>query len=111
MNPILKLIKSPIGLSGMLMALSVNASAADHSLVKDLQPGAQASVVSYLKDDPECHSCRGNARSAGVSYLEHVQDTTNGQEYLRGKVWANSCQDWGNGIHAYGDTDASLGNC
>lgn len=83
----------------------------DFTVVKTITDDAKGAVISYLKDDPTCHSCRGNARSAGVTYLEKVRNNSTQDIYLRGKVWSNSCQDWGNGIHIYGSPNASPGQC
>src|SRR5689334_20008390 len=96
--------------SSLIIALSTVALA-DFVVVKDIKNNAESSVISYLKDDPSCNSCRGNARSAGVTYLQVVRDTGSNQEFLRGKVWSNSCQDWGNGNAAYGSLNASAGQC
>lgn len=105
------------GFSALLIALSTNAFADldvisdEFTIVKDIKDEAQCAVISYLKDDPTCHSCRGNGRSAGVNYLEQVRDNSAQQEYLRGKVWSNSCQNGGNGFFGYGSPDASLRQC
>ncbi len=110
MCSILKQIQRSLSFFSVLFLLSLNAFAG-LGVIKDLKPLVEAQVMSYLQDDPKCNSCRGNARSAGVTYLEYSRDFVHEQEYLRGKVWANSCQDWKNGIYAYGDVDASLGHC
>lgn len=110
------------GFSALLVALSTNAFADlnvsddvealdDFTVVKSITDDAKGAVISYLKDDPTCHSCRGNARSAGVTYLEKVRDNSTQDMYLRGKVWSNSCQDWGNGVYIYGSPIASPGQC
>jgi len=110
MRSILKQIQSYLSLVSFLFFFSSN-TFASFDLIKDLRSSVETQIINYLQSDPECHSCRGNKRSAGIHYLEYRYNSDNGQEYLRGKVWANSCQDFKNGIYAYGDPDASLGHC
>jgi hypothetical protein len=99
--------KKPVGALGLLVALSAHAFA-DFTTLADIKSQAQGAIVSYLKDDPTCHSCRGNDRSAGVTYLEQVQDNSDQRIFLRGQVWSNSCQ---NGGQMYGSSNATLGQC
>jgi hypothetical protein len=105
-----KVVKEIFKVMCLTAALSSSALA-EFRLVQDLKGPAEGAVISYMKDDPKCHSCRGNARSAGVEYLEWVYDNVAFQNYLRGSVWSNSCQDMGGGMSAYGSLNASLNPC
>jgi hypothetical protein len=105
-----KVNKKAAALFTLFMSLSASAFA-DFTVVTDLKSDAEAAVVSYMKDDPSCNSCRGNARSAGVEYLLRIRDDVSQDEFLRGKVWANTCQDRGSGNYLYGSLDASPGQC